>query len=364
MKKKLLVLILASVFTLGLATAGHATVASKQVKAVYNNIKLIVNGKAVSTSAADEPFTLDGVTYVPLRLAGESLGCDVNWDGTTKTITLNSKSSVDTAIMKAQMTQKDQEIADLKKQVTDLQRDLADSESSSSSSSSSDSDDLSDLEDELEDDYDKIEDVAVDSISLDGDEDQVDVDVEVDLGKYDDEWADLSDSDIENWLDDVVSDIQDELSSSTDVDGKIIDNDEDDTLVTFSKDGKNDLKVTFKDDDYRDGGADVTDVEDSLEDDTYSVGSIKFDVKTVDYNESSDLIKAYLYADTSDAYTKWFDMSNSAIEDDVESICDDIAQAFEDDADVDPDTVRIYFYDDDDSDLDDFTYDVSRERLD
>ncbi|MEM3385958.1 MAG: copper amine oxidase N-terminal domain-containing protein, partial [Nitrososphaeria archaeon] len=34
------------------------------------------------------PEIINGRTMLPLRFVAESLGCDVQWDGTTKTITL------------------------------------------------------------------------------------------------------------------------------------------------------------------------------------------------------------------------------------------------------------------------------------
>jgi hypothetical protein len=50
-------------------------------------ITLIVNGK---TANADVKI-IDGSSYVPLRAVSQLLGADVNWDGTTKTITIKGK---------------------------------------------------------------------------------------------------------------------------------------------------------------------------------------------------------------------------------------------------------------------------------
>jgi hypothetical protein len=110
---------------------------------------------------------------------------------------------------------------------------------------------MGDLEDQLNDEYGSLEDVDISNISLDGDEDDVDVEIEVDLGDFEDEWAALSDSDIENFIEDIVSDIQDEFSGDTVVNGIIVDFVSENELVDFIKDGNDDLEVDFNDGDYR-----------------------------------------------------------------------------------------------------------------
>lgn len=248
----------------------------------------------------------------------------------------------------------------LERILADLKEDLEDEEDD-------DDLDLADLEDELLDDYDAIEDVAVEDIKLDGDEDEVDVEVEVDLDEYEDEWADLSDNDIEDWLADLVGDIQDELDDDTEVDGEIIDVESDDVLVKFSKDGTESLSVTYKDDDYRDNGDgedDVNDVEDALEGDEFVVGNIDFEITSINYYESDDEIAVELTAREPISYTYWNSLDSSDIEDDVEDACAEIAAAFQDDADADPATVFISLYDEDSEQLESYEYDVADGSLD
>lgn len=63
------------------ATVSDATTGQKNVIAKYANIKVVVDGKRVATT--DEPFTMGGKTYVPLRLIGEALGKNVGWENNT-----------------------------------------------------------------------------------------------------------------------------------------------------------------------------------------------------------------------------------------------------------------------------------------
>jgi len=337
-----------AVMLLAIGGIADATVATKQIKVNYNNATLYANGKLVNVSAAQEPFLLNGVTYVPLRVAGEALNSFVNWDAATKSIRISSGATTEVTSLKAQITQKDQEIATLKTQIAALQKQLNEKTN------------LTDLEDNLIDDYDSLKDVSIKDITLDGNKDNVDVEIAVDLGRYDSEWADLTDRNIENWLDDLVGDIQNELTSNTVVEGVIINTDDDKNLVKFSKDGKDDLVVTFRDSSYR--GGDAAAVEDALVDETYSVGQLDFTVSSVDYDEADDEAKVYLDAEDNNCSIVWAGLTNSTIKGYVESICSDIAGVY-DDEDVNLDTLRVYFYDEDNSLLNSFKYDVGNDTL-
>jgi len=341
--------LLAALLVFAFAMAAEASVGSKQVKVDYNNFKIIVDGKAVNLSSS-EPFTMNGTIYLPLRVVGAALNSNVNWQNETKTVSITSGATAEVTSLRLQLTSKDQEIADLKKQVADLQAQAAEDA------------DLSGLESDLIDDYDEIGDVAIEDIILDGDEDDVDVLIEVDLGDDEDEWAGLSDSEIKSWLYDLVGDIQDELSDDTEVTGEIIDIDSDDTLVKFGKDGTRSISVQYKDDDYR-GGSDVTDVEDDLDGDSYYVGGIEFVIDRVNYS-SSDIITVRMDAEDSDAYDLWDALSTGTIESDVEDICEKIADTFADDANADPEYVNISFYDENDELLESYEYDVYDGSLD
>ncbi len=335
MKRRVLVLLITVAMLLAFGGMAEATVANKQIKVNYNNVKIYTNGKLISLSADQEPFILNGVTFVPLRAAGLALNSTVNWEGTTKTIYITDGTAKANSDFAAQLAQKNQEIADLKKQVIELQAKL--------------DEDLSDLEDDLLDDFDELEDVDIDDIKLDGDEDEVEVEVEVDLDDYEDEWADLSDSDIEDWLDDLVDYIQDELTDDTVIEGMICSTD-DDELVEFYKEGDDRLEVDFNDEDFRDRASGV---EDSLMDETFEIDDLEFTVFYINYDDEE--VKVKFEAEDSDCAAQWEDLSEDTIEDDQEDIGEDIADEFEDE-DVTVETVRLYFFDEDDNLLDSYRY--------
>lgn len=74
---------LVTTLVLGTAPMAFAKVANMNIPVQYNNIKIVVDGKQLSTSK--EPFIYDGTTYLPIRAVAEAVGKDVTWDAATKT---------------------------------------------------------------------------------------------------------------------------------------------------------------------------------------------------------------------------------------------------------------------------------------
>lgn len=351
----MMIVLLALTMALAMTAAAEATSATKSITVDYQDIQIYVNGNVVPVQANEEPFIYEGRTFVPIRFVAEALNLDVEWLDWIKAVQITGAES-------GSLAEKDAEIEALKLQLSQKDAEIQ----SLKAALEKDDDEIADLEDDLLSDYDYLEDVEIEDISLDGDEDEVEVTIEVDLDEYGDEWEDLDDSDIEDWLDDLVSDIQDALSEDTLVTGEIIDIDSDDVLVEFEKDGDDRLEVDFYDEDYRDGGSDsdVEDVEDSLDGDSFYVGNIEFEITDIYYDDDDDSVTATLKAYDDDASSEWEAMSSSSIERDVKDICEEIADTFEDDADVRVDTVLVSFYDEDGYRLDKFEYDVDNDELD
>lgn len=346
MKKRIIIGLLALSLILVLAVTAWATSGTVPINVTYRDIKIVSNGNAVTADATmGEPFIYNGRTYLPIRMAAEALGLQVDWLDWANMVTITGSSSA-------------QEVAALKAEIADLKEQLAEARDSGSG-------DLDDLEEQLIDDYDTIGDVDIEDITLDGDEDDVDVEIEVDLGDFEDEWADLDDSDIKDWLGDLVSDIQDELSDDTYVSGRIIDIDSDEVLVKFIKDGDSSLKVTFYDDDYRDGSSsgDEDDAIDALEETSFDVDNIEFTVTTVSYDDDDESVSVKLTAD-GDVVDDWNDLEiDGDLEDYIIEICEDIVNIFDDEAGIDLETVFVRFYDDNGPMGSSYEYDVNEGDL-
>lgn len=68
------------------APAAYAKVANMDIPVMFNNIKIVVDGKELKTDK--EPFIYEGTTYLPVRAVGEAVGKNVTWDAASKTVIL------------------------------------------------------------------------------------------------------------------------------------------------------------------------------------------------------------------------------------------------------------------------------------
>ncbi len=71
----------------------YANSNAKEILAHFNNIKITVNGQQVEMDDEVKPFIYKGRTMVPVRFVSEALGADVDWDGNTNTVIINSKNN-------------------------------------------------------------------------------------------------------------------------------------------------------------------------------------------------------------------------------------------------------------------------------
>ncbi|OMF49823.1 stalk domain-containing protein [Paenibacillus peoriae] len=223
----------------------YAAQVTKPIQAVYNNIKIIYNGTEVASDAKTEPFLLDGVTYIPLKLAGTALDKKVTWDGTNKRVVIADNGvpidqSTVTALnnqittltqelntAKAANTTKDATIAQLQKDNQTLKDDASKSSSST----------LKDLQKQLNKDYSDSYNTNSD-ITLDGNKSDITVTIEMTKSR----WDALSDSRRESYLEDIVDDILKEYKDA-DIEGTVKDSSNRNKLATFTTNSKGDVTI-------------------------------------------------------------------------------------------------------------------------
>ncbi len=67
-----------------------------EVKATFTELNITLNGNKINLKDTNgnliTPIVVNGTTYLPVRSISESLGLTVDWNGLTKTISLNSNS--------------------------------------------------------------------------------------------------------------------------------------------------------------------------------------------------------------------------------------------------------------------------------
>jgi len=268
-KKAVIVSVVSAVALSGalLANPAFAAEGKKKIDAVYRNIKLMYNNKQVSVDASLEPFILNGTTYIPLRYAGELFNKEIAWDSKTNTINVKDKenasngggnagggntsdesqriitdlyaqisslqSKLNTA--NAEVTDREKQIAALEDQAVTLKNQIKALEDEvkklNAQLSKKEEVDLGDLEDELNDDYADYENTNGD-IDLKGDSEKLTVTIKVDATA----WAALSESEQEDYLQDIVDDIIDE-TGEIDISGTVKNRSNSTTLIAFAVDG-------------------------------------------------------------------------------------------------------------------------------
>lgn len=78
-----------SALVVGITPVALAKTGAANIPVKYSNIKVVVDGKELSTSK--EPFIYDGTTYLPLRAVAEAVGKEVSWDNAAKVAYLGAK---------------------------------------------------------------------------------------------------------------------------------------------------------------------------------------------------------------------------------------------------------------------------------
>ena len=310
--------LLTVILILAVAMGVSAATGTKSISAIFRNIKIVSDDKVIQTES--EPFIVNGRTFVPLRAISEALGAWVDWNQATSTVTIKSGSPAEVEALKVQLIQKDLKIAELEAQL----------EGKGSKSDGK----LTDLESDLLKDYDELRDVEIDDIRLSGDADKVTVNIDVDLYDYDDEWEDLTDSQIKNWVSKVVGEIQDFYDDDTYVTGKIIDDDSGDTLVNFSKDGTKSLSISYRDSKYRGSGSSgkIGDLEDDLFSDYRRLEGVR--LSDIALSGSKSKVTVDIEVDLGFYYKEWESLKDRDIEDWLQDICDEIQDFYNDDTEV------------------------------
>ncbi|OZV13496.1 hypothetical protein CIW83_02825 [Tissierella sp. P1] len=92
-KRLILSIAVISLITL-LSVTAFASPVRNTIEVMYNNIKLVIDGKTVqfgkdSNGKEIQPFIYNGITYLPVRAVGEAIGKNVEWDNATNTVIMS-----------------------------------------------------------------------------------------------------------------------------------------------------------------------------------------------------------------------------------------------------------------------------------
>lgn len=305
--KKLAVFIAVMILTLSLASTGFASNTIANLKAYYRNITVYKNGIQVNFS--NEPFIVDGTTYVPLRDMSEVLDKNVTWDGTTYKIGINDKPGQN-------INELYQQVLTLQMQITQLQNENKNLKAQLEKSSLS----LGSLEDDLNDDFTKIGGVTINDIILKGDKDDIEVQIQIDTTKtaqYD-AWKKLTDTNKKDFLQDIVDDILKQFKDA-DITGFIQDKYDKSKPVKFTISTKGKVVLGSS---ISSSNGDIDDLEDYLNNKYGRVRGVYFDIY-LDQNKNS--IDVEIQADSADILK---DFSDTQLKTFIKDIYNDIKSDF------------------------------------
>ncbi|MCR6545465.1 copper amine oxidase N-terminal domain-containing protein [Dehalobacterium formicoaceticum] len=261
-KKKVIALVVSAlILFMSFSTTSFAASIQTTLKAQFVSFKILLNGQQVTPkdSAGNivQPLLVNNTTYLPLRAFGDLFNKNVDWNNTLKQISITDKPNNEVEGLKSQIKDKDNQILLLNSQLTAANNKITDLEKKKDTKSNDIDDIIADMEDSLNDDYDdknfgrdylNNKSVLFDAINLDGDEDDLELELKIDLEdfyaeKYD--WYDdIDQGDIEDLLQEICDAIWDDRDlEDADIDGTIYDTSEREELESFSVKAGKSLKL-------------------------------------------------------------------------------------------------------------------------
>lgn len=241
-KRVLLTVAVVLVFLFGILSIAYADSIAQTIQA-YTGVRIIYNNQELIDERP--AYIINSSTYVPLRMLMDNFDKNISYEQSTNRVIIKDK--VDTASAQ-QISELNNTISSLKAQITKLQSENSTLTGQNATLTSEnktlnskittlnnridaledddDDDELTDIEDDLQDDYDDagekyLDDDEIDvSISVSGDEDDVELEVFLDFSDSDDndDMEDISYSTVKSLLKRIYDDLENELEDSDDYD--------------------------------------------------------------------------------------------------------------------------------------------------
>lgn len=355
--KKIMAVLMASTIATG-AFAVSAANLTKNVQLRYNNINVKVDGQYKVPNM--EPFFIGDSVYVSLRDAGQLIGSQVNWNGTTNTVEINT-SSIANSALEAELAARNHELAVAKSEMQKMQAKIeqyekklgitddkeddkdTDKEDNKDEDNSITSSDLKDMLKKLDKYYSDKYDVEWE-FTLKGNEKGLRLTMEYDSKQDGKAFKAISKSSLEKLAKDIMRDIQSGLGKIK-VEGKVYDKREEVTKAEFTMSTKGVFDFEYK----RNNNITDQDLKEFtkiLEDKygkfpalnlgaTFDGSSIR--VRSVKLIQDGDEVEFEIYTDYANmsvAKKAWDDMSGAS-KDKLETYLDDIQEEIEEEFDVD-----------------------------
>jgi len=309
------------------ANSTYASQATQQLKAAYNNIKVMYNSKEVAIDPAYEPFMVNGTTYIPLRMMGDAFDKKVTWDNTNKIVSvadntpaipqttvdsLNAQiQSLQTQLTTAnsQITAKDASITDLNNQIATLKKENEKLNDEIDDNGGSSSSTLTKLEKDLNSEYGDYKGTNAD-IDLSGNSNKVKVTIMVNENS----WNDISTSNRNKLLQGIADDIVENKSyNKADITGSVV-NRSSKTLISFKTNNSGTVVLGST--------VNINDLQKQLNNDFGTYQNIKLSIEVSDEDDESVVFRVYVNK------SDWNSLSSYQTRNLLNSIASDIDKAY------------------------------------
>lgn len=350
--KKIMAVLMAGAIGTG-AFAVSAANLTRNVQLRYNNINVKVDGQIKSPNM--EPFFIGDSVYVSLRDAGQLIGSNVNWNGSSNTVEINTSSIANPGI-EAELATKNHELAVAKSEMQKMQEKIDQYEKKLGITNGKEDDKTTDKDDNttttdldlkgtlktLQKRYDDKYDVEWD-LRLSGNENKLTFEMRYDSREYGKAFKAISKTNLEKLAKDIMKDIQKECGKIKVV-GEIYDTKEKVTKADFSISTKGVFDFEYK----RSGDYDEKELKEFariLEDNHENFPSLNFGgsfdggairVREILITEDSGDLELEIYTDYANmsiAKRAWNDMDATA-KNKLEKYLEDIQEEIEEEFDA------------------------------
>lgn len=327
-KSGILFFIMAFIFMFCTNTKAEAGISAPLTVQAYPGVKIFNGGQELTDT--NQPYIINNVTYIPLRMLMNSFDKNVYWDSINYRVIVTAGSAE---------ANKDAQIKELQSTIATLNARIASMEAQAKYSSDISLREIKEaLEDEFEDDagddYFDDDDIEVASIKVSGDEDDISFTIKLDFSNSRNysNLKKLNKRDIRDFLDDVREIIEDEIDGTdyedADITGKLVDYDYSKYYV--EQDKKGNYEYSWDSDEVSE--SDLEDVlEDEFADDVgdryFDDGDIDWKSVSVDIDEDDEEIYYVIKLDFS--YADDYDNLEELNKSDVANFLDDVRDTIE-----------------------------------
>lgn len=277
------------------------------IQAHGSNARIVYNGKEVSLGI--KPVLVEGYNYLSVRALAVLFDKHIDWNQSEQKILITDKPDTVSESLKSELAEKNKCIAELEEKVKKLEKASMTGKTLS----------IEELQDSINSEYGEYEGVPY-WVILSGNEDEIRVKIEVDLGTDISSWNDLKSSEINEMIEDICSFVYTEYESAK-IKGYILDISESKELYRFHNTSEGEISIG----NYKNHST-ISTMEDGFNEDygRYFTG-VHF---TFALNGNENIVECNIYTHLDGHEKEWRKVSDEDLESFIEKLCGEIDDTF------------------------------------